>query len=120
MPHLLASSLTLAPWLSAELPRHRLNRRIAVMIRRSSRNLLRLARSRTAERAPGQILVMYGMGMMVLLGMAALALDVSVALNTKREYQKIAAVCSVVGAQWFPTPAPTPVANPDTSAAKAQ
>jgi hypothetical protein len=70
------------------------------------------------ERTPGQILVMYALGMTFLFGMAALALDVSVALNTKREYQKVAAVCAVVGAQWFPTPAPTPVPSPDTGTVK--
>ncbi len=76
----------------------------------------------TEQKRPAQVLVMYALFMFVLFGMAALALDVSLALNTKREYQKIAAVCAVVGAQRLPAPVATssPAPNPTAATGAAQ
>src|SRR5688572_5844101 len=73
---------------------------------------------RPTARSRGQVLLLYAFGMTFLLGMVALALDVSIALTTKREYQKVAAVCAVVGAQRFPAPVPSPTPTPDPAPVK--
>ncbi|HWP38712.1 MAG TPA: Tad domain-containing protein [Gemmatimonadales bacterium] len=57
----------------------------------------------TQHRSRGQILVMYAFMLTALLGFTALALDVGVALIAKHNYQKIAAVCALQGAQNFAT-----------------
>src|SRR5687767_13935740 len=60
----------------------------------------------------GQVLVMYSFSMFLLMGLAALAIDVGRALNTKREFQQVAAVCAVVGAARLPQPVATATAQP--------
>ncbi len=86
-------------------------------LRRFTRWARMRAQVRMTEPARGQVLVLYGFSMFVLIGMAALALDVSLALNAKREYQKVAAVCAVVGAQRLPAPVATLTPAPNPTAA---
>src|SRR5581483_3006839 len=50
------------------------------------------------RRSRGSILVLSAVLMTVLLGFAALAVDVGYALSVKAQYQKIAATCAMVGA----------------------
>src|SRR4051794_12008904 len=78
--------------------------RMAAMFK-NLRNARLMRAGLTQSKTRGQILVLFALSLMVILGMAALALDVSVALNVKRGYQKIAAICAVVGAGSLPTDA---------------
>ncbi len=53
------------------------------------------------KRARGQVLLLFGLMITALIGFSALAVDVGMALQIKRQYQKVAEVCAVTGAQAF-------------------
>jgi hypothetical protein len=60
-------------------------------------------------RARGQIMIMFAFGVLTLMGFVAMAVDLGMLMNTRRNYQKIADTCVSVGAQ-----ASTPIARANT------
>jgi hypothetical protein len=61
------------------------------------------------DRASGQIMIMFAFGVLTLMGFVAMAVDLGMLMNTRRNYQKIADTCVSVGAQ-----ASTPIARANT------
>ena len=71
--------------------------------------LLRRIRSRAEKR--GQILVMFGLGMIVFLGFAALTIDIGFLLVTQRGYQNAADEAALAGAVYLTRPTSDPCAD---------
>jgi hypothetical protein len=69
------------------------------------------------HRQHGQIFLLFALSIGVLMGFAALAVDVGMALQVKRQYQKVAEVCAVVGAQQFGIPSGVPQSSAQTCVA---